>query len=76
MNWELGELRGRLPPFQHQPEGSVNFTTADRPTIYVDLADIPVDLATNQKSTEMRVIVDTWAIAVFEGGRGGLKYAN
>lgn len=76
MSWELGELRGRLPPYQHQPEGSVNFTTADRPTIYVDLADIPVDPVTNQKSTEMRVIVDTWAIAVFEGGRGGLKYAN
>ena len=76
MNWELGEIRGRLPPYSHQPEGSVNFTTADRPTIYVDLADIPVDPITGQKSTEMRMVVDTWAVAVFENGRGGLKYAN
>ena len=76
MNWELGELRGRLAPYQHQPEGTVNFTTADRPTVYVDLTDIPVDPVTGQKSTEMRVVVDTWAIAVFENGRGGLKYAN
>ena len=68
MSWELGDLRGRIAPYQHQPEGTVNFTTADRPTIYVDLA--------GQKTTEMRVVVDTYAIAVFGSGRGGLKYAN
>lgn len=76
MNWELGDVRGRLPPYQHQPEGTVNFTTADRPTLYVDLKDIPLDSLTRQKATEMRVIVDTWSIALFENGRGGLKYAN
>lgn len=76
MNWELGELRGRIPPFQHQPDGAVNFTSADRPTIYVDLADIPVDPLTKEKQSEMHVLVDTWALAIFENGRGGLKYAN
>jgi hypothetical protein len=76
MNWELGELRGRIAPYQHQPEGTVNFTTADRPTIYVDLKDVPLDTVTKQKATEMRLIVDTWAIATFENGRGGLKHGN
>jgi hypothetical protein len=76
MNWELGELRGRLPPYQHQPEGTINFTTADKPTLYVDLQDIPLDTLTRQKSTEMRVVVDTWSMALFENGRGGLKYGN
>jgi len=76
MNWDLGDLRGREGPYQHQPEGAINFTTADRPTIYTDLANVPVDSVSGQKSTEMRVIVDSWAIATFEKGRGGLKYAN
>jgi hypothetical protein len=76
MNWELGDLRGREGPYQHQPEGAINFTTADRPTMYTDLADVPVDSVTGQKSTEMHVVVDSWAIATFEKGRGGLKYAN
>jgi hypothetical protein len=76
MNWDLGDLRGREGPYQHQPEGAINFTTADRPTIYTDLANVPVDPVSGQKSTEMRVIVDSWAVATFEKGRGGLKYAN
>ena len=76
MNWDLGDLRGREGPYQHQPEGAINFTTADRPTIYTDLANVPVDPVTGQKSTEMHVVVDSWAIATFEKGRGGLKYAN
>ena len=76
MNWDLGDLRGREGPYQHQPEGAINFTTADRPTMYTDLADVPVDPVSGQKSTEMRVIVDSWAIATFEKGRGGLKYGN
>lgn len=76
MNWDLGDLRGREAPYQHQPEGAINFTTADRPTMYTDLTDVPIDSVTRQKSTEMHLIVDSWAIAVFEKGRGGLKYAN
>jgi hypothetical protein len=70
MNWDLGDLRGRLPPFARQPEGSVNFSTADRPTILVDLK------ASVGSSTEFRVVVDTWAVYQFENGRGGLKYGN
>jgi hypothetical protein len=76
MNWERGELRGRRAPFTRQPEGAVNFSTADRPTLYVDLADIPIDRQTGQKNTQMTAVVDSWAMALFERERGGLKYAN
>ena len=76
MSWELGEQRGKRHPSARQPEGSVNFTTADRPTIYVELADIPLDPVTGQKTTELHVVVDAWAMAVFDAQRGGLKYAN
>ena len=72
MNWELGDLRERRAPFVRQPEGSLNFSGADRPTLYVDLANIPV----SQQTTQMTAVVDSWAMALFENGRGGLKYAN
>lgn len=70
MSWDLGDLRGRRAPFARQPEGTVNFSSADRPTLYVDLA------ATPSQNTELRAVVDTWALFVFEDGRGQLKYAN
>jgi hypothetical protein len=72
MNWTLGDIVGRRPPFPRQPEGSINFTTADRPTLYVELADI----VNGEKSSEMRVIVDSWACYLTENLRGSLLFAN
>ena len=72
MNWDLDCQQGRLPPFSRQPEGGINFSEADRPTIYMELQQI----SDNIKNTEMRVILDTWSIYDTENKRGGLKYAN
>lgn len=72
MNWDLGEQKGRRPPFAHQPEGSVNFSTADKPNIYVELQNI----SGSDRNTEMLLIVDTWAIYEIENRRGRLKYSN
>jgi hypothetical protein len=72
MNWDLGEQKGRSVPYARQPEGSVNFSTADRPTLYLELEQI----AGSSKNTEMRLIVDTWASYTTENRRGALKYAN
>ena len=72
MNWDLGEQRGRTPPYARQPEGSINFSTADRPTVYLELQQI----AGSNRNTEMRLIVDTWAVYETENKRGSLKYAN
>jgi hypothetical protein len=72
MNWDLGEQRGRRAPFTHQPEGSVNFSTADKPNIYVDLQNI----SGSNRNTEMLLIVDTWSIYEIENRRGRLKYSN
>jgi hypothetical protein len=72
MNWDLGEQRGRAANANHQPEGSVNFSTADKPNIVIDLQNIS---GTN-RNTEMLLIVDTWSIYQVEKGRGRLKYSN
>jgi len=73
MSWNLGDIRGRV---DRQPEGSVNFTTADRPTLYTSLAAVPNDTNLGGPSTEMTAIVDTWALYNIEKDRGFLKYGN
>jgi hypothetical protein len=67
MSWDLGSVYNKP---ERQPEGSVNFTTADRPTLYTSLS------ATTATATEMTAIVDTWAVYNIEKDRGFLKYGN
>lgn len=64
MNWTLGDSIARHPNDAKQFDGAVNFTTADRPTFYIDLA-LP-----NAPSTELRVIVEGWALYQISAGRG------
>jgi len=73
MSWDLGAIYGRE---DRQPEGSVNFTTADRPTFYTSLAAVPPDTILDGSSTEMTTIVDSWALYKIENDRGFLKYGN
>jgi len=62
MNWGLGAIAPqRFPGHESQVTGSVNFTTADRPTFYMNLNPAPIDPLTNSPNTELRVIVEGWA---------------
>jgi hypothetical protein len=73
MNFGLGEKKGsRGPIASRQPEGTINMTTADRPTLFMELTDI----VNGQKRSELRVIVETWAVFVADNNRGTLMYAN
>jgi hypothetical protein len=54
----------------------VNFTTADRPTLYTELVDVPADAILGKPASELTAVVDTWAMYAIEEGRGGLKYGN
>ena len=76
MSWDLGDLRGRRAPFDRQPEGTINFTTADRPTLYISLSAAPNDTILGSPSTELTAIVDTWGLYSIENDRGVLKYGN
>jgi hypothetical protein len=76
MNWDLGDLRGRRAPWERQPEGTVNFTTADRPTLYTSLTAVANDTILGAPSTEMTAVVDGWALYNIERDRGVLKYGN
>lgn len=72
MNWTVGDVRSRRQPFARQPEGSVNFTTADRPTLYIDLNDIVV----GSKNSVLHSIVESWACMVTENYRATLWFGN
>jgi hypothetical protein len=73
MNFGLGDKKGsRAPTASRQPDGTINMTTADRPTLFMELTDI----VSGQKRSELRVIVETWAVFVAENNRGTLLYAN
>jgi len=70
MNWTLGSL-----PTNKFTEldvtGSVNFTTADKPTLYIDLAQ------PGHPSTELFVVVEGWAEFRTDGkGRAELFSGN
>lgn len=76
INWGLGDIVGRIAPFPRQLEGSVNFTTADRPTLLIDLKNIPDDPVLKQPYTVLDVYVESWAALEFERGRSALLFGN
>jgi hypothetical protein len=58
------------------PEGTVNFTTADRPTLHINLRNVFPVAVLGQRKTEFRVFTEGWAIYEIERGRGRLMFAN
>jgi hypothetical protein len=76
MRWSSGERFGTIYPAPRQPEGTVNFTTADRPTLHLDLANININPVLAQRKSEFRVFTEGWAVYDVREGRGRLLFAN
>jgi hypothetical protein len=76
MNWAIGEKYGTVYPAARQPEGTVNLTTADRPTLYIELANINTNAVLAQRRAEMRVITEGWNVYVVKEGRGRMMFAS
>ncbi len=83
MCWDLGDVRmgsagnsATARDRRGQPEGTVNFTTADRPTLYTELVDVPADSILRKPATEMTAVVDSWMLYNIEDDRGVLRYGN
>lgn len=76
MRWDLGCQYGDLYPMPKQPEGSVNFTTADRPTFYLELQNIMYSSVLQQRVSQMKAITIGWAVYEFKDGRGRMVFAN
>jgi hypothetical protein len=76
MRWSLGDRYGTLYPAARQPEGTVNFTSADRPTLYLELANVETNPRLAQRVSEMRVWLEGWNVYEVREGRGRMMFAN
>lgn len=72
MNWTLGDIRGRLAPFPRQLEGTLNWTSAVRPNLLIDLMEV----ATIPQNTFLDVYIEGWAALEFEKGRAAMLFGN
>ena len=76
MKWSLGEQYGTVYPAERSPEGTVNFSTADRPTLYLELANVTSNPLLAQRKSEFRVFTEGWAVYEFKEGRCRLLFGN
>jgi hypothetical protein len=76
MNWGLGSVLGRDLPYEYQPEGSINFTTAEKPVILIYLQPPAATQPFVTQVVEMTLVIESWALYTIEDGHGSFKYAN
>jgi hypothetical protein len=76
MKWSTGDNYGVIYPAPRQPEGTVNFTTADRPTIYLELANITGNINDGKRKSEFRVFTEGWDVYDVREGRARLLFAS
>ena len=60
---------------KRKPSGTLNFTTADRATLWMDIKDTLPGM-TKQKGVVMRAITIGWGIYNVENDRGTLVFGN
>lgn len=73
--FSVGPTLGYKAPQRRKPSGTLNFTTADRPTLWLDIQDTMQGI-TKQKRVTMRVISIGWGIYNIEDQRGTLVFGN
>ena len=75
ISFTVGPQYGSKAPEMRKPSGTVNFTSADKPTLWMDITDtLPTRLG--QKRVTMRSITIGWGIYNVEGERGTLAFGN
>ena len=73
MNWDLGAT---LPRDERVPEGSINFSTADKPVLFFHLRPPNLNQAFLTEVVELLVVIESWAVYSIEDGRGYFKFGN
>jgi hypothetical protein len=73
--FSIGPTYGYRAPQRRKPSGTLNFTTADRPTLWLDIKDTLQGM-TKQKRVAMKAISIGWGIYNVEDERGTLVFGN
>lgn len=75
ISFTIGPQYGSMAPQMRRPSGTVNFSNADKPTLWMDITDtLPTRLG--QKRVTMRAITIGWGIYTIEDERGTLAFGN
>ena len=75
ISFTVGPQYGSKNPEMRKPSGTVNFTSADKPTLWMDITDtLPTRLG--QKRVTMRVVTIGWGVYNIEEERGTLVFGN
>uniref|UniRef100_A0A6C0JW61 Major capsid protein N-terminal domain-containing protein n=1 Tax=viral metagenome TaxID=1070528 RepID=A0A6C0JW61_9ZZZZ len=73
MNWDLG---ASLATESRVPEGSINFSTAEKPVFFFHIRPPNLDQPFQTGVVEVTVVIEAWALYLIEGGRGYFKFGN
>lgn len=76
MRWNLGNVWYRELNPERQPEGGINLTTADHPTLNIKLASVPSFIGVGGKNTQLNYIAESWTIYKIDNRRGYLLFPN
>jgi hypothetical protein len=73
------ELRWSIPEgigYNRQPTGTVNFSTASRPTLAINLKNVEPNPEDGQRTTLLQVCGESWGIYEIKDGRGRLMFID
>lgn len=76
ISFAVGPSYGYLAPERRMPSGSINFSSADRPTLYMDIYDTLPSVTSGQKRVTMRATTVGWGIYRVEDARGTLLFSS
>jgi hypothetical protein len=76
MNWDLGPGIGRAAPHVPVPEGSINFSTAEKPAFSIFLRYPNLASIFDTKTVELNLVVNSWVLYTIEDNRGFVAFSN
>lgn len=76
MNWDLGAWAGRESPFKRVPEGSINFSTAEKPAFLFLMRSPSAGDAFLTKTLELMIVIESWTLFNIEKERGYTAFSN
>lgn len=75
LSFTVGPHYGYKAPEMRKPSGTVNMTSADRPTLWLDIMDT-LPSSTGQKRVTMRCISIGWGMYDIQDQRGAMLFGN
>ena len=76
MNWDLSATAGRDSPWKRVPEGTINFSTAEKPAFLFFMRSPSTNDLFTSKTLELMVVIESWALYTIEKGRAYFAFSN